>query len=68
MLQASKANESESEYSKIGLCITVKGFANVGTGTHESQLNVTGVQFFRLPIRTEISHDLNLQKSTTNQI
>ena len=44
-------------------------FANVGTGeTQESHLNVTGVQFFRLPIWTEISHGFNLQLSTTNQI
>ena len=32
----------------------------------KSHLNVTGVQFFRLQIRTEISHSLGLQKSTAN--
>ena len=31
--------------------------------THESHLNVTGVQFFGLQIWTEISHSLGLQKS-----
>ena len=36
--------------------------------THESHLNVTGVQFFRIQIWTEISHSLGLQTSTANQI
>ena len=36
--------------------------------THESHLYVTGVQFFRLQIWTEISHSLGLQKSTTYEI
>ena len=36
--------------------------------THVSHLNVTRVQFFRLPIWTEISHSLGLQKSTTYRI
>ena len=36
--------------------------------THESHLNVTGVQFFRIQIWTEISHSLGLQISTANQI
>ena len=31
--------------------------------TQESYLNVTGVQFLRLQIWTEISHSLGLQKS-----
>ena len=40
MMQASKANESVSEYSKTGLCITVT------EDSHESNLNVTGVPIF----------------------
>ena len=36
--------------------------------THKSHLNVTGVQFFRIQIWTEISHSLGLQTSTANQI
>ena len=36
--------------------------------THESHLNVTGVYFFRLPIRIEIQHNLGLQKYTTYEI
>ena len=59
MMQASKANESVSEYSKTGLCITVNVLRMLA---HESHLNVTGVQFFRLPILTELSRGLNLQK------
>ena len=34
MVQDSKANESESEYSKTGLCITVKKLADVVTRKH----------------------------------
>ena len=36
--------------------------------THESHLNVTGVQFFRIQIWTDISRSLGLQTSTANQI
>ena len=32
MMQASKANENVSEYSKIGLCITVKVLRNLSRG------------------------------------
>ena len=68
-MQASKANESVSDCSKTGLCIyKVKGLRMVSRELHESHLNVTGVQFFRLQIWTEISHSLGLQKFTVNQI
>ena len=43
-------------------------FTNCHEETHESHLNVTGVQFFRLHIWTVISLSLGLQKSTANQI
>ena len=36
--------------------------------TEKCHWEVTGVQFFRLQIWTEISHSLGLQKSTANQI
>ena len=36
--------------------------------THESHLNVTGVQFFRLQILSEILHSLDLQTPTSNHI
>ena len=64
MMQASKTNESVSDSSKTGYAY----YGCYHEETHESHLNVTGVQFFRLQIRTEISHGLGLQKSTTNQI
>ena len=35
--------------------------------THESHLNVPGVQFLRLQIKTEISHSLGLLPDTTKQ-
>ena len=47
MMQASKANESISECSKTGLCITVKVLRSCHEETHDSHLNVTRVQFFR---------------------
>ena len=46
MMQASKANESVSECSK--LCLPVEVLRLLSRGKHESQLNVTGVQCFRL--------------------
>ena len=36
--------------------------------TEKCNWEVTGVQFFRLQIWTEISHSLGLQRSTANQI
>ena len=50
MMQASKAIESVSERSKTGLSITVKNIGCCHEETHESHLNVTGVQFFSLQI------------------
>ena len=41
MMQASKANESVSECSKTGLCITVKFYGCCHKETHESHLNMT---------------------------
>ena len=67
MMQASKINENVSEYSKTGLCITVKRLRMLWQGNTQSHLNVTGVQFVRLWNWTEMSHGLDLQKSTTNQ-
>ena len=69
MMQASKANESVSEYSKTWLCIKVKNVADVVPRKHKkSHFNVTGVQLFSLQILTEVSLGLDLQKSTTKQI
>ena len=47
MRQSSKANKSASESSKTDLCIKVKDLRMLSRVTHESHLNVTGVQFFR---------------------
>ena len=51
-----RANESVSECSNTGLCKTVKVYGCCHEETHDSHLNVTGVQVFRLQISTEISH------------
>ena len=48
--QASKANESVTDSSKTGLCITVKVLPILSRRRHESHLKMTGVQFFRLQI------------------
>ena len=64
----SKANENVSECSNTGLCITGKVNGCCHEERHESHLNVTGVQYFKLKIGTGISHSLGLQKSTTYQV
>ena len=46
-MKASNADESICEYSKTRLCIIVKVLLMLSQETHESHLNVTGVQFFR---------------------
>ena len=58
MMQASKANESVSECSKTVLYLTVRVLRIFNTcheETHESHLNVTGVQFFRLQMNRNLT-------------
>ena len=45
-MQASKANESVSEYSKTWLCITVKVLRILSRGNTQSHLDVTGGPIF----------------------
>ena len=52
----SKANENVSECSNTGFCITGKVNGCCHEERHESHLNVTGVQYFKLKIGTGISH------------
>ena len=69
MMQVSIANESVSECSRTGLCIKSKRFTDVVTRKHiKCHLNVPGVQFFRLQIRTKISHSLELYQIQLNEM
>ena len=45
-----------------------KGFTDVVTRKHMKVIQIWQGSIFRLQIWTEISHSLNLQKSTTKQI
>ena len=45
MMQASETNESASDSSKTGICITVKVLRLFSWETHVSHLNVTGSDF-----------------------
>ena len=68
MMQASKVNESVSEYSKTGLCITVKVLQMWSRGNTQKSFKSDRGQIFQVENLNRISHGLDIQKSFTNQI
>ena len=61
-MQTKNANESVSECSRAGLCITVNVLRMLSLGNTCKLFK--RVQFFWLQIQPEISHSLGLQKYT----
>ena len=57
-----------NEFSKTGLCITVKGLRMVSQRNTLKSFKCDRDPICRLQIWIEISHRLGLQKSTVNQI
>ena len=65
LMQASKANESLSGYSKTGLCITVKFLWMLSQGNTQKSFNCDRGPIFQVAIGTEISHGIHYQPDPT---